>query len=122
MIEMGEQRQGRKRTMFPSEGPTEGRQQNGGPLLALANGTTTTTTVTANGRTSTTSYAPPEAGLINEKLPKELLLKIFSFLDIVSLCRFVTLLSISAQHNCVLSVLCVVFIFCFVSVFYCVVT
>lgn len=87
MIEMGEQRQGRKRSMSPPDGPADGRQPNGAPpSLSLANGSATTTI--ANGRTSTaTAYAPPEAGLINKKLPKELLLKIFSFLDIVSLCR-----------------------------------
>lgn len=81
MIEIGEQRQGRKRSMSP-EGVAESRQ-NGGPLLAVANGTTTTS---LNGKGP---HAPPEPGLINKKLPKELLLKIFSFLDIVSLCRFV---------------------------------
>lgn len=40
-----------------------------------------------NGDNNSEPMKPPEEDLINTMLPKELILKIFSFLDIVSLCR-----------------------------------
>ncbi|XP_003748063.1 F-box/LRR-repeat protein 2 [Galendromus occidentalis] len=72
MIEMGEHRQGRKRSVSPTP-ETELRSH------PLSNGYT--------NHVLDPTIAPVAENLINKMLPKELLLKVFSFLDIVTLCR-----------------------------------
>jgi hypothetical protein len=62
-------------------------------MITTLNGSTQTQTVSiltnVNGGVNTTPshHQPPSENEISEKLPKEILLRIMSYLDVVSLCR-----------------------------------
>jgi hypothetical protein len=72
-------------------GSLGGGSSNGGPYPGVSangnqNGSISAIATTSNWKLSKV-FSDNDEALINRKLPKELLLRIFSHLDVVSLCR-----------------------------------
>ena len=92
----------------PQMGPWQGRDwllnyvcgwQNQTMMILIRNGNGHAVPLSVTQWKITRVFSEHDEALINRKLPKELLLRVFSYLDIISLCRSAQVLSLTPTHG-----------------------